>query len=215
MPEIDVALLVNTQAFLAFQLERLAPDAVLTLAWKRFYATLSNTIRGLVRRWQAPLAESEDVVQEVWSEVVTRLPEFHWNANRPGLRRWLYKLVKSKTMDTFRRRQRRPVQSLPATESAQPVDLCNGGVDGELERGWRRELVQAALEDLRPRTNPCSFAVIHLQLVEGRKPAEVAAQLGLTLEQVRYRRKRMLRKLRGLVRLYTGQHLPHNPSGKP
>jgi RNA polymerase sigma factor (sigma-70 family) len=214
VPEIDVALFVNTQAYLAFQLERLAPDAVLTLAWKRFYATWSNTIRGLVRRWQANPAESEDVVQEVWSEIVTRLPEFHWNANRPGLRRWLYKLVKSKTMDTFRRRQRRPAQSLPAVESAQPIDVCDARLDAELEQGWRRELVRAALEDLRPQTNPCSFAVIHLQLVEGRKPAEVAAQLGLTLEQVRYRRKRMLRKLRGLVRLYTGQHLPHNLARK-
>lgn len=204
--EPEPALLVNVQAFLAYHLERLAPDSLLALAWERFYRTYNVAICGLVRRYRLPKSEADDVVQEVWAEVVARLPNFRWNVNRPGLRCWLYQLVKTKTMDIFRRQKRRPVQALPW--DARNLCLATATVDAlQAHEPWDRELLLAAVDSLRKTTNARSFAVLELQYVEGRTSAEVAETLGLTLDQVRYRRKRLLRRLRAEVCLLTGRPL--------
>jgi DNA-directed RNA polymerase specialized sigma24 family protein len=74
----------------------------------------------------------------------------------------------------------------------------------DLERCWRRELTIAALETLRD-AHPQNVAILDMQYGEGCKASEVAKRLGLTLAMVRYRRKRILRKLRLAVRVFTGR----------
>jgi RNA polymerase sigma-70 factor (ECF subfamily) len=202
MPDpFDSGLLVNTQKYLASQLERLVPDTLLSQAWDRFYQIYSSAIRGFVRRFEITQTDADDIAQEVWAEVITRLPAFHWNANRSGLRHWFYKLVKSKTMDVFRRQKRARAKSLASPEIAQDADRRCTRDPGKC---WRREFLQAILNDLRD-SNPKSVAIVQMQYFDGHKSTEVAKMLGLRLSSVRYRRKRMLKKLRRRARFFAGQ----------
>ena len=59
-------------------------------------------------------------------------------------------------------------------------------------------LVRAALDELA-RSSPISFQILHLRMFEGRSVAEVAAELGLTPEQVYSRQHRAIGKLRSML----------------
>src|SRR5579864_7629026 len=91
----DVAekvLVKNACAFLKQRLQRLAPDAVLTHAWDSFYRTYTNILRRMAGEFHLNAEESEDLIQEVWAQVIVHLSDFHWQQHGSGMRGWLYTL---------------------------------------------------------------------------------------------------------------------------
>src|SRR5256885_703455 len=88
-PKHDLAekvLVRDACAFLKQRLQRLAPDAVLTHAWDSFYRTYTNILRGMASEFHLDPQESEDLVQEVWAQVIVHLSEFAWQPHGGGLR---------------------------------------------------------------------------------------------------------------------------------
>src|SRR6266540_6464336 len=78
-PRHDVrekVLVRKVKAFLKQRLQRLAPDAVLTHAWDSFYRIYTNILRRMAAEFHLDAGESEDLVQEVWAQVIVHLPEF-------------------------------------------------------------------------------------------------------------------------------------------
>ena len=97
--------------------------------------------------------------------------------------------------------QRPPMEPLPE-------DLAQGGLAQQLEDSERVRLVRQALE----RLGPDDRRILCMTLVEGRKPAEIAAAVGLRAEVVRMRKSRAIKKVADLVRkkmLRTQAKLPH------
>jgi RNA polymerase sigma factor (sigma-70 family) len=89
-----------------------------------------------------------------------------------------------------------------------PEDLAQTGLARQLEDEERARLVHQALQ----RLDPDDRRILHMTLVEGRKPGEIAAALGLTAEVVRTRKLRAARKVADLIRkkmLRTQANLPH------
>ena len=204
--ETSAPILERTQAYLKALLRRQAPDTVLTEAWEQFYRVYSELIRRFIVARGLRGADVEDCVQDVWTEVAKRLADFRRPRNRPGLRAWLYTLVRSKATDLIRRKIRHAAGSL-----AEEIRAGNEPIGDELdpadayERHWARAMLQTALAGLRHDASPLSYRVLHMRLMEDRSVAEVAAALGLTPARVRYRHHRMLRKLRTRLAVFVGK----------
>ena len=79
---------------------------------------------------------------------------------------------------------------------ALPDDLVQGGLAQQLEDVERVRLVHQALERLGPEDS----RILRMTLVEGRKPREIAATLGLASEVVRTRKLRAVKKVAHLIR---------------
>ncbi len=77
-----------------------------------------------------------------------------------------------------------------------PEDLAQGCSAERLEDAERTRLVHQALESLGQEDRN----ILLMTLVEGRKPAEIAAALGLTSEVVRTRKLRAVKKVADLIR---------------
>jgi RNA polymerase sigma-70 factor (ECF subfamily) len=77
-----------------------------------------------------------------------------------------------------------------------PEDLAQGGLAKQLEDSERVRLVHQVLEHL----GLDDRRILCMTLVEGRKPGEIAAALGLTAEVVRMRKSRAVKKVADLVR---------------
>lgn len=201
-------LLESAKLYLKSLVERKAPDSFLSAAWEEFYRVYSDLIRRFVIASGVRGDDVDDCVQDVWGEVLTRFVDFQYDPNRPGLRAWLYTLVRSKATDMFRRTSRCPTSRLgEAIESGQePVSRDLDPADRYALR-WELALVQTLLLELRSAVSELNYTVLHMRLVEGHEVAQVAAALGLAPEQVRYRQHRMLEKLRARAALYTGEHL--------
>jgi RNA polymerase sigma factor (sigma-70 family) len=200
-------LLQQAQAYLQSQLGRHAPDSVLTEAWEQFYRVYNDLIQRFAVAQGVRGTDVDDCVQEVWREVATRLADFQHPGNRPGLRAWLYTVVRSKAMDLLRQAARRPATSLDRQMEAGD-EPCGGHSDPQelYERQWEEAMLQTMLGELRAQVSELNYRVLQMRSVEQRDVAEVAAALDLTREQVRYRHHRMLQKLRARVAVYTGEH---------
>jgi RNA polymerase sigma factor (sigma-70 family) len=89
-----------------------------------------------------------------------------------------------------------------------PEDLAQGSLAQQLEDRERVQLVHQALESLGPEDQE----ILCMTLVEGRKPGEIAAALGLTSEVVRTRKLRAVKKVADLIRKKMSRayvNLPH------
>src|SRR6478672_11274537 len=90
---IEKILVTKVKKYLEQRLRKLAPDAVLTLAWDGFYQTYTEVLRRMAAEFHLDAQESEDLVQEAWARVIVHLESFHWQENGAGLRGWLYTLI--------------------------------------------------------------------------------------------------------------------------
>jgi len=199
-------LLAQTQAYLQALLEHRAPDAVVTHAWREFYRVYSKVIRRFVISHGVRGADADDCVQEVWRAVSQNLTEFEHPRCKPGLRSWLYTVVRSKTANVIRRNTRRTFHNLDSFIE-DVADLSSNEPDPAevVDWQWEATMVMTAMEELRSQIPEINYRVLEMRIVEGRTEAETAAALDLTPEQVRYRKHRTLRKLQSLLAVYTGK----------
>ncbi len=206
-------LLQSTQAYLQSLLRRQAPDSLLAESWEEFYRVYDGLIRRYAIARGMRHADVDDCVQEVWSAVALKLVDFQRPENRPGLRSWLYTLVRSKATDLIRRKGRQAAHRFggdsqsfaePRGNEPDPAELC--------QRQWEDAMLQTAVEELRKDVSELNHRVLVMRLLEGHGVAEVAAELSITLAQVRYRQHRTLKKLRARLAVYQGKHFGEGPS---
>lgn len=195
IPDIDVALLADTQAYLRNELAARPSERQLVKAWVRFYELMSPRIRRYAVASRVAQADLDDCVQQVWTELLRKLPSFRFDPARGRFSSWLFALVHSRAVDLLRKRSRQPstgaweqLANRPAGRECDPVMLC--------ERQADRALVRQILGELQKRASVCSYRVLYLRWMRGHSVNEVAGALGLTTQQVRFRCHRMLQKLR-------------------
>ena len=210
----EKVLVKNACAFLKQRLQRLAPDAVLTHAWESFYRTYTNILRRMAGEFHLGAGESEDLVQEVWAQVIVHLPEFAWREHGNGLRGWLYTLVRNKALNVIRRKVRHPVQLAGDMELREVADRGPGPAE-QWEVRWDRELMHLLLARLEKRVSPVNHRLLILRWIEDRPLAEVAQVLKLSEKQVTYRQQRLFRKLRAARALYRGEPFGATSAASP
>jgi RNA polymerase sigma factor (sigma-70 family) len=203
--QTDLFLLGRVQDYLGVLLQQKQPDSLLARCWDEFYGIYDALIRRFVLARGLRGADVDDCLQSVWLDVAQRLIDFEHPGDRPGLRAWLYTLVRSRANDFFRSRSRGQTESLDQalTTGREPASV-DASSDAEEERHWERALLETLLEDLRREVSAENIRLLEMRLQEGRNPAEVAAALNMTPQQVWYRQHRLLAKLRARRALYTG-----------
>jgi len=204
-PGADSEVLLKTQHYLTCRQHGLPPGQDLKAAWIVFYERNTRKIRTYAFTCGVAEEEIADCIQEVWRELLVRLPTFQFDPRRGQFDSWLFSIVQSKTADLRRSRKRRSYQGnsdpLPNVTDHHP----SPGRDLEV-----REMVSVAWDRLRKRLSECNLQILQLRLIEQQSVAEVADQLGLSHEQVWYRYHRARRELADIgSELVRGQGLPH------
>jgi RNA polymerase sigma factor (sigma-70 family) len=155
------------------------------LAWAHFYDYTSRQIRRYAHRCGLSEADMVDCVQEVWHELLKRLPHFELDSRRGQFDTWLFSIVRGKVINQFRAHQRhgsqRRVQALLDFPDARPQ------ASRTLEQ---EELLVLAWQQLKRRLSACNYQILHLRLVEQRSVPEVALAMGLSPARVWYRSHR-------------------------
>lgn len=204
----NVVLLGWAQEYLRSQLETAQPESLVVAAWDEFFRLYDALVRRFAHSQGLRGSDVDDCAQNVWLEVVGRLPEFERPEAQSGLRSWLYAVVRSKTNDFLRRRLRHPEESLDIAREAglepagQECDPAEAAV-----RQWERSLLEILLEDLSREISETNARLLRMRCLEGRDTVEVAAELGLSSEQVWYRLHRLIKKLQTRVAVFTGEAL--------
>jgi RNA polymerase sigma-70 factor (ECF subfamily) len=168
-------------------------------AWDR----LTRLYSPLVDRWcrQAGLqdADTADVRQEVFVAVSRGIDEFRRDAAGGTFRGWLRGITRHKIADYWRRTRAgqggaggsdayQQFQQLPAEG---PDDCQNPSPSEEVDILYRRAL-QLVVTDFQDHTWKAFWRVV----VEGQRPAAVAADLNMTVNAVYLAKARVLARLR-------------------
>jgi RNA polymerase sigma-70 factor (ECF subfamily) len=156
----------------------------------------------LVYRWCVrsglPEADIPDAVQEVFRAVADGVAAFR--RDRPGdtFRGWLRGITRHKIQDYWRhqspeaRAEGGTVAQQRLAELADPNAADSSGID--LPEAAR--LVRQALESVQAEFEPATWQAFWRVTVEGHGPADVAADLGLTVNAVYKAKCRVLRRAR-------------------
>jgi len=167
-------------------------------AWER----LARLYGPVVYRWarQAGLQpeDASDVMQDVFHSVTTNIGKFEHQANGGGFRGWLWTISRNKIRDHYRNLKGKAqaaggtaaldqLQQLPETPPTPSSE------SGNIEIGnLRRRAMELVRGDFEERT----WQAFWRAAVEGDAPADVAADLGISVWAVYKARARVLSRLR-------------------
>jgi RNA polymerase sigma-70 factor (ECF subfamily) len=170
-------------------------------AWERFYQIYNPLIRYYIVLNRLSLAEEDvrDCTQEVWKELIIRLPRFQTDPGRARFSTWLRILARNKAVDLVRRQRRasfdrcgdQVLASLASDQKDDPGALFEQAATQDELRGLLRDLARK----LPRRTE----LILRLRWIEGCPIADIAAALGLSIPQVWTLNHRGLKRLRQLL----------------
>lgn len=161
-------------------------------AWARFVALYTPLLFYWARRVGLQEPDAADLVQDVFTQLVRKLPEFAYDRHK-SFRSWL----RTVTLNRWRTMQRRRApQSLEGNPEALAA-LSGPDTAAQLwEAEYAQHLAARALAVMRERFEPATWQAFWACVAESRPAAEVAAQLGISVGAVYVARSRVLARLR-------------------
>jgi RNA polymerase sigma-70 factor (ECF subfamily) len=167
-------------------------------AWQRFLRLYGPLIYSWCRRrWGLDPAAAGDVTQDVFVRVLESLAGFRGG----DFVAWLAAITRSQTVNYLQGNPTRGAGGSSAQERLNAVPDVSGPArpDEGQEPVTAEDLggvVRRALDQVRPTVAEKSWQAFWQVIVEGRAPADVAADLGMSVNAVYIARSRLLSRLR-------------------
>jgi RNA polymerase sigma-70 factor, ECF subfamily len=162
-----------------------------TQAWDRLVELYTPLLYSWARRMGLQESDAADLVQEVFTLLLRKLPEFDYD-HRKSFRGWLRQV----TVNKWREKQRRAAVVREGGEPF-PADLAGPDpVEASWEDEYRQHLVRRALEVMQREFQPTTWKACWELVVQGRSASDVAAELNMTVGAVRAAKFRVLSRLR-------------------
>jgi RNA polymerase sigma-70 factor, ECF subfamily len=166
-------------------------------AWGEFVALYQPLLTAYVRRRGLGEEDVRDVVQDVFARLVKSLPEFELARHRGRFRTWLWQVCQSALCDWARRQRRRSRAEDVWLKRLSNAPLPGtGDSDAEWERLHRRRVLSFALDQVRARSQPASWACFERHLLRRKPSALVALELGVSANAVNINCSRILDRIR-------------------
>lgn len=159
--------------------------------WQRFVALFTPILSAWGHRLGVPAADTEDLLQDVFTTLLRKLPEFRYD---PGssFRAWLWTVFRHRTIAWRKKQSKRlPLTAAQLDELASPDD-----VDGAGEAEYRRVLLDRALQLVRTDFPGPTWQMFWRVAVDDVPGTEVARQFNVTPNAVYLARGRVLARLR-------------------
>ena len=161
-------------------------------AWKRFTELYTPLLFYWARHLGLQAQDAADLVQDVFTVLVRKLPEFDYDQHK-SFRSWLKTVLLNKWRDNCRRRNEAP---LDGDDSAFAELAAPDHADALGEADYQQNLLRRALEVMQADFQPATWNACWEYVVKGRPAAEVAAELGINVGAVYVAKSRVLSRLR-------------------
>ena len=160
-------------------------------AWDRLVELYTPLLFDWARRVGLREPDAADLVQDVFTTLLQKLPQFAYNA-QGSFRRWLRTVLLNKW-----REARRSRAAAVGTGAGEPIDCPGPDNVAELaEEEYRRSLSVRALQLMQAEFQPTTWKACWEHVACSRPAADVAAELGVSVNAVYLAAGRVLRRLR-------------------
>ena len=174
-------------------------------SWRRLIYLFGPVVYQWCRQSGLQAADAHDIGQETFRAVAARIGNFRRTQPKDTFRGWLWTITKSKIADHWRSRRKHPqatggstaqikLADLPTAESAEstPPPQPETPLQPETPASLHRRGLELIQGEFAERTWKAFWRVA----VDGCTPADVADELGLSVNSVYLAKSRVLRRLR-------------------
>lgn len=171
------------------------PDSA---AWQRLVVLYQPFVyHWLCSRHALQEQDANDVVQATFLVVLRRLPEFVHNGQRGAFHKWLRNITRYCLREFWKARGRQPMTG-GAQELLEKLQDPRSGFSQLWDQEHQQYLARRILELVEPEFEASTLRAFRRVVLEGAKPVEVAAEMGLTRNAVDLATSRVRRRLRRL-----------------
>lgn len=172
-------------------------DAADADAWRLFLTTYGPLLHGYCRRRGLQDADAADVAQDVLLKVVRALRTFAYDPTRGRFRDWLGTVTRHQVGRFFARRARG--DDAVGGDDDERFARLPAEADPEWSGVFNAHLLRTALARVRPHFEEATWLAFSAVWIDQRPAGEVAAELGLPIEQVYVAKSRVVKRLREAV----------------
>jgi RNA polymerase sigma factor (sigma-70 family) len=169
-------------------------DPADTTAWSEFVVLYQPLLLAYVRKRGINEHDALDVVQEVFARLVPALAQFQLDHRRGRFRTWLWQVTHAALTDWARRR------TVRTRAEKEWLDQHESNVSDDPDDDWdelyRRRILDVALKHVRESAQPTSWACFEGRILEDRPAAEIASELGISVNAVYVNASRLLSRVR-------------------
>jgi RNA polymerase sigma-70 factor (ECF subfamily) len=166
-------------------------------AWGKFVHLYGPLVYGWCRRFGLQDADAADVGQDIFRTVAASIDGFHHDRQGDSFRGWLRAVTRTRVLDFLRRKARAAhgfggsdAQAMWHELPDDPAD--SGSTDEDDKLSLARRAIDMVLENSKEETRQAFSRVV----VEGQNPADVARDLGMTVNAVYLAKSHTLRRIR-------------------
>ncbi|HRX77772.1 MAG: sigma-70 family RNA polymerase sigma factor [Planctomycetaceae bacterium] len=167
-------------------------------AWQRLVTVYSPLIRNWLRRYSTAEHDADDLVQDVLTVVVRRMPEFERQPRVGAFRCWLRTITVNCLRDFWRAKRIRP-RATGDSNFQQVLDQL-ADPDSGMSHLWDEEhdklVTERLLELIKPHFNEKTWRAFKAVTIQEKTAEETATELGMTVNAVFIAKSRVLSRLR-------------------
>jgi RNA polymerase sigma-70 factor (ECF subfamily) len=172
---------------------RLRSDAS---AWVRLVDLYTPLIHSWLRRHQVRPEDADDLAQEVFGVLLRELPRFEHNGRPGAFRCWLRIITANRLRAFWKAREHIPAGVADLDRRLDELTDSDSGLSRLWDREHDEHVLRRLLELTEPEFTPNTWQAFRSLALEGRPPADVARELGMTVNAVQLAKSRVLRRLR-------------------
>jgi RNA polymerase sigma-70 factor (ECF subfamily) len=167
-------------------------------AWGQFVEVYVPLIYGFLRKRGVQDADAADLTQDVLRAVAGAIRRLDYDARQGTFRGWLFTIVRNRLSNFLARAPRQFVAGggtdLVNLLHAQPAPAADP--EAEWEHECRQQRFAWAARQVRQEVEESSWRAFWRTAVEGRRPPDVAGELGLSVAAVYMAKSRVLARLK-------------------
>lgn len=170
-------------------------------AWSEFLEVYEQAIYLFCRRRGLQDADAWDVTQEVLAAVDKKLEDWKADPSKGTFRGWLFRVARNIAVDKVVEQSKRAAAS-GDTRVAQLLAEFPDSLEQQSTVFWteyRRTLMGWAAQQVKPDVKESSWLSFLMTAVDGKKPEEVASQLGISVGSVYAAKFRIVNRIKKLV----------------
>jgi RNA polymerase sigma-70 factor (ECF subfamily) len=171
-------------------------------SWHEFKELYEPLLLAQVRSRGLSEADGRDVVQDVFIALWRGLQSFKLDRSRGRFRTWLYQVARNAMIDWSRRQRRRNNAEEGWRERMESLEAHTPEEEADWNTSCRRRVLEVVLALVKEQSQPKTWACFEQKVLQDRPGADVAAELGLTVNAVYVYASRVQARVRDLCAEY-------------
>jgi RNA polymerase sigma factor (sigma-70 family) len=183
-------------------------------SWQTFFDLYWRLLYNVARRAGLDEPDAQDVVQDTVMAITREIPQFHYDPERGSFKQWLFRILRRRVSDHFRKLYRQPVRAgmspemLEESGDTDAILLRDGtSLSDAWNQEWERSILDAAIAQVRAQANPKHFQVFHYCVLKEWPVAKAASTLGMNAAQVYLARHRVSQAVKRAARRIYGDRI--------